>query len=115
MKTLGQRIKELRDQKDLSLRELSQHVKVSAAFLSDVELGRRNPRAEVLERIAVVLGTTVEDLKKHDTRLVMDDIKRLTTTNPMYGFAFRKAVESNLSPEDLMKAIERERRDKKRR
>ena len=45
MKTsgLGQRIRELRGKKDLSLRELAKKLDVSAAFLSDIELGRRYP------------------------------------------------------------------------
>lgn len=40
MKTLGQRIRELRETKDLSLREFAKQLgDLSAAFLSDVELG----------------------------------------------------------------------------
>lgn len=43
VKTLGQRIRELRERDDLSLREFARKLGVSAAFLSDVELGRRHP------------------------------------------------------------------------
>ena len=43
MKTLGERIRELREERDLSLRELAGKIGVSAAFMSDVELNRRYP------------------------------------------------------------------------
>ncbi len=61
MQTLGERIRELRAAKDLSLREFAKKLGgMSAAFLSDVELGRLHPSDKVLERMAKVLGTTVE-------------------------------------------------------
>jgi transcriptional regulator with XRE-family HTH domain len=50
MKTLGEHIKEVREERDLSVRELAKKLNVSAPFLSDVELGRRHPSDEVLAR-----------------------------------------------------------------
>ena len=38
--TLGQRIRELRDARDISLHELAKQLGCSAAYWSDVELGR---------------------------------------------------------------------------
>jgi transcriptional regulator with XRE-family HTH domain len=58
MKTLGEYLRELREQRDLSVRELAKRLDVSAPFLSDVELGRRHPSGEVLERLAALLKTT---------------------------------------------------------
>ena len=47
--TLGQRLRELREQKDLSLRDLAKKVEgSSAAHLSDIEFGRRFPSPELL-------------------------------------------------------------------
>jgi transcriptional regulator with XRE-family HTH domain len=40
--SLGQRIRELRDKADLSLRELAKKIGISSPFLSDIELGRRS-------------------------------------------------------------------------
>jgi transcriptional regulator with XRE-family HTH domain len=68
MKTLGDRIRELREQQDFSVRELAKKLNVSAPFLSDVELGRRHPSEDVLERLASELETTTEELKKFDAR-----------------------------------------------
>src|SRR5260370_33454329 len=68
VKTLGQRIRELREAKDLSLREFAKKLGgLSAAFLSDVELGRRHPSDKVLADMARALGTRVDDLRRHVT------------------------------------------------
>ena len=103
MKTLGERIKELRDAKDLSLRELGKKLgNRSAAFLSDIELGRRFPSEDVLADLARVLGTTVEDLKQYDSRIPVEEMKRAAAADPRYGFAFRQVLESKKTPEELL-------------
>ncbi len=109
MKTLGERIRELRGEKDLSLREFAAHrsLAVSPAFVSDVELGRRYPSDQVLAKMAKVLGTTLEDLKSHDTRPTGEELKRLASTDPAWGFAFRSFLEKGMTPEDLLKMMEK--------
>jgi transcriptional regulator with XRE-family HTH domain len=102
MKTFGQRIRELREQKDLSLRELAKKIGVSAAFLSDVELGRRYPSEKVLIGVAQHLDTTQEDLRKYDTRPPVEELKRLAEAEPLYGVAFRKMIDKKISPQDLI-------------
>lgn len=106
MTTLGQKIRELREAKDISLRELAKRAKFSAAFLSDIELGRRFPSDEVLAKIATALSIPTEELKAFDQRPPIEELKRLSETNPRYGFAFRKLVDSNFSPEELIKLAE---------
>jgi transcriptional regulator with XRE-family HTH domain len=116
MKTLGARIRELREAKDLSLREFAKKLGgLSAAFLSDVELGRRHPSEAVLSDMARALGTTLDDLKQHDSRPPVEDLKRLSSMDPAFGFAFRKIVDKDVSPQDLMKFLEKrpDRRKKK--
>jgi transcriptional regulator with XRE-family HTH domain len=110
MKTLGlgQRIRELREERDLSLRELAKTLDVSAAFLSDIELGRRYPSEKVLAKIAHALGTSVEDLRSYDTRLPVKDLKRLTNSDTRYGFAFRQVIDKKISPEKLIELAEKE-------
>jgi transcriptional regulator with XRE-family HTH domain len=48
--SLGQRLHELRDRADLSLRELAKKVGISSPFLLDIELGRRFPSEEILAK-----------------------------------------------------------------
>lgn len=106
-KSLGERIRELRDERDLSLREFGKKLgDLSAAFLSDVELGRRHPSEKVLGDMARVLGTSLEDLKAHDMRSTVQDLKRLVHENPAYGFAFRQMLDKKISAEDLTELVE---------
>ena len=105
--TLGERIRELREAADMSLRELSREVDVSAAFMSDIELGKRYPSDDVLEKIARSLGTTSEALDEYDTRPPLDEMKRKSYTNPAYGFALRRMVEEDVSSEELLKMLDR--------
>lgn len=113
MKPLGERIRELREQQDVSVRELAKSIKISAPFLSDVELGRRHPSDEVLKTIAVALGTTLEDLKKHDARPPIEALKRISANNPAMGFALRRVVDEDVSPDELLEFLKRHGRTKK--
>ena len=105
MKTLGQRIRELRQERDLSLRELATRIGVSSAFMSDVELGRRNPSDKHMEAVAHVLETTLEDLQEFDTRPPLREFQRATLADPGYGFAFRQMIDRNISSEELLQFI----------
>ena len=114
MKTLGERIRELREERDLSLREFARKLGgLSAAFLSDIELGRRNPSDKVLEAMARVLRTAVEDLRKYDARPPVEDLKRLATADPAYGVALRRIVDKKISAEELMRFAGRSKGDSK--
>ena len=75
--SLGQRLLELRDKADLSLRELARKVGISSPFLSDMELGRRFPSEEILAKLAAALSVSPEDLKQYDNREPIADLKRL--------------------------------------
>jgi transcriptional regulator with XRE-family HTH domain len=97
--SLGQRLHELRDKADLSLRELARKVGISSPFLSDIELGRRFPSEEILAKLAAALNVSLEDLKQYDTREPIADLKRLMDSDPKLGFAFRTAVEKIKSGE----------------
>jgi len=104
--SLGQRLRELRDKADLSLRELAKRIGVSSPFLSDIELGRRFPSEEILAKLAGALNVSLEDLKQYDNRGPIADLKRLMDSDPKLGFAFRTAVEKvksgELSAEELI-------------
>jgi transcriptional regulator with XRE-family HTH domain len=93
-KNLGELIRDLRETAKLSLRALARSVDVSAPFLSDVELGRRYPSDEVLGKVANALKVSVEQLKQHDHREAVSELKKLIAGNPSLGFAFRTALEN---------------------
>jgi len=104
MQSLGERIRELRDKNDLSLRELGKLAgNISPAFLSDIELGRRHPSDQVLAAIAKSLKTTFDELKKYDTRPALEEMKRRARQDPKLGFAFRRLLDENISSDELLK------------
>lgn len=107
--SLGQKLKELLDAADLSLRELAKKLDVSAPFLSDVELGRRFPSDEVLEKLAKAFAVSVDELRQYDSRQPVAELKRMIESNPGLGFAFRTVVEEmkdgTLTPEALTKRL----------
>ena len=60
--TFGEYLAQLREKKDVTLRELARQLGISAPFLSDVEKGRKPPlTAERLEKLAEVLHLTKEE------------------------------------------------------
>jgi transcriptional regulator with XRE-family HTH domain len=102
----------LRDERDLSLRELAKRLGCSAPFLSDVVHGRRYPSDEMLGKIALELGVSEGDLREHDLRPPIDEIKRRSRADPKLAVAFRTVIEKNVSGEELMKWIEESRSGK---
>lgn len=108
-RSLADRIRELRNEKNLSLRELARQVGVSAPFLTDVENHRRYPADDTLEKLSQILGTTFENLKSHDNRPPTKEIAELTDSNAGYAFAFRRIIDEvhsqGLSPEEMLRRI----------
>jgi transcriptional regulator with XRE-family HTH domain len=111
---LGEKIRQLREQQELSLRELARQVNISPAFLSDIELGRRYPSERVLKGMASNLGISIGELRNYDTRAPVEEMRRLAESNPAYGIALRRVIDNKVSPEELLKlAGEKRRRTKK--
>jgi transcriptional regulator with XRE-family HTH domain len=108
--TLGERIKKLRHEANLSLRQLAEKVGKTPPFISDVELGRRYPSEGVLEEIAKALKADIEDLKKLDTRDSVPLVKKMVENNPAWGTAFRSVAEAGrdgLTPEEFVRRLNR--------
>jgi transcriptional regulator with XRE-family HTH domain len=61
---LGKRIEHLRKQKGWSQLDLSLESDVNKNYICDLEKGRRNPSLEILERIAIALNISLEELFK---------------------------------------------------
>jgi transcriptional regulator with XRE-family HTH domain len=67
MNELGKRIQQLRKEKGLSQTELAGHIGVSYAQLSRYEIKGAQPPAEVLNKMADALGTSVDFLINGNT------------------------------------------------
>jgi transcriptional regulator with XRE-family HTH domain len=109
--SLGTRIEEKRKEKALSQETLGTLVDVSAAFISQVEKGKRNPSYGLLQKISIELdvpleylvGGDMQDFEDPNTKLVasmtrtldrnqkrqlVDYIHFLTSTKRYYDFPF---------------------------
>ncbi len=105
---MGNRIRELREERDFSLREFARNLgDISAAHVSDIELGRRFPSDDLLAKIAGQLGVTVAELKSYDSRPPVEDLKRMAEADPAFGFALRKLVDKKVSAKDIMDLTKR--------
>lgn len=60
---ISQRLKELRQERDMSVADLAETSDVSRPYIWQIESGRRqNPGAEKLQKLSSALGVTIADL-----------------------------------------------------
>lgn len=74
MASIGERIREIRDVRGMSLEKLASAAEVSKGFLSDLENNKRNASSENLLKLANALGASLDYLMRGDTQVV-DEIK----------------------------------------
>jgi transcriptional regulator with XRE-family HTH domain len=73
---LGQKIRQLREEKGLSLNGLAEEASISKAYLSQLENDvSKQPSAEILLKIASALGVTIADLLDQPVRVYAEDFK----------------------------------------
>lgn len=62
MKSIGEKLATLRNEKNLTQKELGIEVGVSTASIAMYELNERVPRDEIKKRIATFFGKTVQEI-----------------------------------------------------
>lgn len=60
--TVGLRVRRFRLERKITQEELAFRINTSAAYISNIERGRKKPSLEKLAEIAEVLGVTLNDL-----------------------------------------------------
>ena len=58
---IGQLLKDLREDRGWSLRDLGMTVGMNKTYLGDIELGKRNPTVNSLEKIVAGYGLTLNE------------------------------------------------------
>ncbi|MBU3110605.1 helix-turn-helix domain-containing protein [Clostridium lacusfryxellense] len=61
MSRVGDRIKQVREAKSISQKQLGKKIGVSEGFINEVELGRKVINEKFLEKISKILGEEIED------------------------------------------------------
>jgi len=61
-KEIGERIRLIRERRGLSLKDLANSLRISSAYLSQMETNKRDIDAKLVYRIAVELKVAVEEL-----------------------------------------------------
>ena len=64
LKKIGKNIKNKRDKKDYAQLDLAFYSGIGHSTIAQIELGRRNVTILSLEKLAVALDTTVQELMK---------------------------------------------------
>lgn len=71
MSTTGKRIRSLRAERDLTLKELASKAGISLGYLGDIERGRTNPSLETLNAIATALSIDPQVLIASDEQGIL--------------------------------------------
>lgn len=110
--TFGEYLKQKRDEKQISLREVARGLGVSAPFLSDVENNRRAPLTE--ERLAD-LGNVLNlneqekaemyDIVGRQRGLLAPDLNPYVTDRPYVNAALRTARNLEANEEDWQRFV----------
>lgn len=106
--TLGDYLRQRRLDRTLSIRELAKLIDKSPAMISEIESGNRLPSDEMMQALARVLRTTIDELRKYDSRPQKKEIGDLLAKNPNLGLAFRTLVDkykAGMPPEQLQQWI----------
>lgn len=102
---LGTRLKSLRQQRKLTLDQLSRIADVSKAMLSRTEQGKVNPTVVVMLRIAQALQISISDLLEMPEKQAI--LRKIPSDEKSYTFRSDPLCNiRTLSPLDLEKSIE---------
>ena len=99
MLMIGDRVKDLRKEKKISLSELAEKAGVAKSYVSSLERNlQQNPSIQFLEKIAPVLGVTVNSL--------LDPDNKHTNIDTEWVNLAKAAMDSGISKDQFKEFIE---------
>ena len=108
--TFGERVRQRREEKKISLRKFAEMVGVSPTYISQIERGEFNPPSqEKIVEMAEILGENVDEMLALANK-VPSDLPAIIQKHPKEVATFLRTA-SNLSPEQwkkLTKDIEKQ-------
>ena len=108
----GELVRQARDAKNISAKQLSEKLNVSAPFITDIEKNRRLPSLQNQNKIKKLLvseqfpETLFDDLAaadNEDTRIVAEDIAKLKRNKPEVRALLRTLNKKKLSTSQIKK------------
>jgi transcriptional regulator with XRE-family HTH domain len=61
-KTFGETIKKLREEKNLTLREVAEELKIDTSMLGKIEKNNRKPSKQLIEKFSIYFDVSIKDL-----------------------------------------------------
>lgn len=95
---LGLKLKSLRQERGLTLQQLAARCGLSVSYLSEIEKGKKYPKAEKLIEIAGALDAPFEELVSPQVDRDLAPVKTVFSSNFLQGFPFELF---GVDPEDL--------------
>lgn len=101
MGLLGERIKELRQEQDMTISELAERAGVAKSYLSSIERNKQtNPSIQFIEKVSEALGTSVNDI------LYTNEDIEITDLDKEWLEIVLEAMESGVSKKDFKEYLE---------
>ncbi|MFD2044975.1 helix-turn-helix domain-containing protein [Ornithinibacillus salinisoli] len=98
---IGEKIKQLRQEKKMSISELAEKANVAKSYLSSIERNlQSNPSIQFIEKISSVLGVSVNELINADRSQQLEDL------DDEWLKIVQEAMESGISKEQFKEYLE---------
>lgn len=85
---IGSKIRKERTKRKISLREFARKLEISAAYLVDIEKGRRLPKYELLQKISDLLDVSLDTFTR-DNLEMPKNVKNWIEKHPIFSKLFR--------------------------
>lgn len=100
-KLIGEKIKQLRKERQISLSELAEQAGVAKSYLSSIERNlQSNPSIQFVEKISQVLGVSTKDLINESNSITEAEL------DSEWMNIVREAMESGVSKEQFKEYLE---------
>lgn len=102
---LGQNIQKYRKLKGITQKQLADHIGVTSTTIQNYENNRREPNVETLNKIAKVLGTTINDLAGDKKTIMQNAAETLLKGGLERGLTFEEVAKHISVPVDDLECM----------
>jgi transcriptional regulator with XRE-family HTH domain len=99
---LGLKLKQLRQEKNLNLKELAAKTDLSISYLSEIEKGKKYPKPEKLIRIAAALGTSFDEVVSAKMDDALNPLAAILDSAVLKEFPFEFF---GIAPQDVLNLV----------